>query len=120
MEELVSEKPLVVASKLGHSIRFTAGVPRCVPSVLVAECLAAGCQPAGKSTAKKAEASPEPDEPTPEQVAKIIRRILDEGDTSKLTTQGKVRIDAIEEELGVRISASCRTQARKLVDSGEI
>ena len=117
METLVSQVDLTVSSTLGHSIRFQAGVPRPVPPVLVTAALQAGARPATDSSPQTQGTG---GGPSPKQIAQVMRQLIEEGDPDKLTQQGKVRVDAIEEVLGEDITTACRREAEKLIESGEV
>ena len=128
---LVSDIDRHVSTKQGHSLNFTAEEPRPVPDVAVQACLTAGCRETGKSTKAEADKStkaeaPKADSkkatkgPTVGEIAAAMRKIIDEDDADKLTSDGAVRVDAIEAELGQDIPAHLRDAAAKQIEKGEV
>lgn len=135
---LVSDIDRHVSTKQGHSLNFKAEEPRPVPDIAVQPCLNAGCREAGakaepaKTEPAKADAEPDtkPDTkpatkkagkgPTVGEIAAAMRKIIDEDDAEKLTSDGSVRVDAIEAELGQDIPAHLRDAAAKQIEKGEV
>lgn len=115
MEQLVSDVDRVVTTTKGHTVAFRAGEPRSVPDYIQSECLAVGCHPSvGKAPDN------EPDQPTPQEVAAVMRDIIDESDPDKLTSQGKPKLESISEVLGKGIKPGIRREAERLIGQGEV
>lgn len=131
---LVSDIDRHVSTKQGHSLNFKAEEPRPVPDVAVQACLTAGCREAGsakpETTKSDAKADAKPDAkadakkggkgPTVGEIAAAMRKIIDEDNADKLTSDGAVRVDAIEAELGQDIPAHLRDAAAKQIEKGEV
>lgn len=127
---LVSDIDRHVSTKQGHSLNFKAEEPRPVPDVAVQACLTAGCREAGsakpETTKSDAKDDAKPDAkkggkgPTVGEIAAAMRKIIDEDDAAKLTSDGAVRVDAIEAELGQDIPAHLRDAAAKQIEKGEV
>ncbi|MDH2296025.1 hypothetical protein [Cobetia sp. 1AS1] len=135
---LVSDIDRHVSTKQGHSLNFKAEEPRPVPDVAVQACLTAGCREAGQAkpatpeadaktdtkadakTDTKADAKKGGKGPTVGEIAAAMRKIIDEDNADKLTSDGAVRVDAIEAELGQDIPAHLRDAAAKQIEKGEV
>lgn len=127
---LVSDIDRHVSTKQGHSLNFKAEEPRPVPDIAVQACLTAGCREAGQAkpaapkadakTDTKADAKKGGKGPTVGEIAAAMRKIIDEDNADKLTSDGAVRVDAIEAELGQDIPAHLRDAAAKQIEKGEV
>jgi len=114
MEQFISDVDRVVTSTKGHTVRFKAGEPRTVPKAVEQACFAAGIRPASAGTDDGKASGP-----SVREVATAIREIIESGDSDKLTSQGKVRVEAINAAMGQEVNASVRSKAERLLERGE-
>lgn len=109
MTKLQSDIDIVVNPEPGHSIRFTAGVPREVADRFESACLDVGCERV-KPPKKEIGAS---------QVARTIRDIIESGEVDKMDKDGNVTREALNKALGSTPKSAIIRKARQMVEKGE-
>lgn len=112
MTKYVSDKDLQVVNN-GVTARFTAGVARPLRPSLVETAIGMGVRPADG----KAPELPEKNiKPSIEQIADAIKTIKARGRKEDVTTNGEVRMKALEAEVGYDVSTEDRDAAAALIE----
>jgi hypothetical protein len=103
-----------IATTKGHVIRIPADTPTHIPDACLEQALLQGCAPVQEQAA----AAPAPAEPSDEMsVLDACRIVLQEGDPSDITGDGRPKAYAVARVLGRRVTAEEVIDATSVIEA---